>query len=79
MKKQSVRKPTAMFIEKLRNFPKPKYQVALQVGIRPQTFYALCAGIIPCRPNDERIIAVGQIIGLEAADCLEPLEGQKVR
>jgi len=70
---RSIFKPTLKFNEKLQSYPDPKYQVALQAGIRPQTFYALCSGIIPCRPNDERIIAAGRIVGLEAGDCLEEI------
>ena len=66
-------RPTLAFIQKLREHPEPRYQVALKAKIRPQTFYSLCSGIMPCRPNDKRIIAAGKIVGIGAEDCLEKI------
>jgi len=50
------------------------HKLARRAGVKPQTFYALHSGIATCRHNDERVIAVGALLGLTPAECFAQYE-----
>ncbi len=56
----------------------PAYRIAQQAGVNPNTLSRLINGIDPIKAGDERIIAVGRIIGLGATECFEEVEPQAV-
>ncbi len=43
---------------------KPQYKIAMQAGIHPNMLSKLVNGAIPIRPGDERVIRVGEVLGL---------------
>lgn len=49
----------------------PAYKLAQKAGLDPSTLSKLLCGIIPVKPNDARIIAVGRIVGVSEHDCFE--------
>ena len=59
------------FREALRDAELPQYKIAWQAGIEPTVLSALLIGAKRCHDNDERIIAVGRVLGLTAAECFE--------
>ena len=44
---------------------------AKQAGVNPNVLSRLINGIDPVKPQDERIISVGQVIGLAPSECFE--------
>ncbi len=56
----------------------PAYRIAQQAGVNPNTLSRLINGIDPIKPGDERIIAVGQIIGLGPTECFEEVTPQTI-
>lgn len=49
----------------------PAYKVAWAAGINPSTLSKLINGIEKPRPNDRRIIAVGQVLGIPPEECFQ--------
>jgi transcriptional regulator with XRE-family HTH domain len=49
----------------------PAYQIAQHADVDPATLSKLVHGAIAVKPGDERVIAVGRILGLEPEDCFE--------
>lgn len=49
----------------------PQYEVALQAGVRPTTLSSLVNGSMRVREHDERILAVGRVLGLRKEQCFE--------
>lgn len=47
----------------------PAYRLAQQAGIDSTVLSRLMRGIIPTKPNDHRVIAVGQLLGLKPSEC----------
>ena len=66
---------TIMFSEKLMAKIKlsdiPAYKIAQQAGLNPCTLSQLMRGIIPLKPNDERVIAVGRVLGIPESECFD--------
>ncbi len=50
---------------------------AKQAGVNPNVLSRLINGIDPVKPQDERIISVGQVIGLSPSECFEKEPGQE--
>ena len=59
------------FLIRLKLHALPAYKLAQQAGVNPNTLSRLINGIDPVKPQDERIISVGQIIGLSPSECFE--------
>jgi hypothetical protein len=49
----------------------PAYRLAQKAGLDPSTLSKLICGIIPVKPGDPRVIAVGRIVGISAEECFE--------
>ena len=47
------------------------YQIAHLANLHPSTLSRLINGIDRIRPNDERVIKVAQILGLDPQECFE--------
>ena len=59
------------FIAALKINSKPAYQIAWEAGIHPTLLSKLLHGCERIKLNDERIIAVGEILGLKPEECFE--------
>jgi len=59
------------FLIRLKFHELPAYRIAQQAGVNPNTLSRLINGIDPVKPQDERIISVGQVIGLSPSECFE--------
>ena len=48
-----------------------QYEIARRARLHPSTVSALVHNAIPVHPNDRRVIAIGRVLGLKAADCFD--------
>jgi hypothetical protein len=64
-------KVSRIFLTQLKLNEQPAYRVAQMAGIDPVVLSKLINGMLPLRPHDERIVAVGRILGLAAVECFE--------
>jgi hypothetical protein len=51
--------------------PKPAYQIAWAADINPNVLSKLINGIERVQPNDQRIIAVGKVLGVPEEECFQ--------
>ena len=54
--------------------PLKQYQIAQVIGLHPCTISSLLRGIRPVYEGDERLIRIGTVVGIPAADCFEDLD-----
>ncbi len=59
------------FLIRLKLHESPAYKIAQRAGVNANTLSRLINGIDPVKPQDERIISVGQVIGLSPSECFE--------
>ena len=59
------------FLIRLKLHELPAYKIAQRAGVNANTLSRLINGIDPVKPQDERIISVGQGIGLSPSECFE--------
>jgi len=59
------------FLIRLKLHELPAYKIAQRAGVNANTLSRLINGIDPVKPQDERIISVGQVIGLSPSKCFE--------
>ncbi len=64
-------KPSQQFLIRLKLHESPAYKIAQEAGINPNTLSRLINGIDPVKPRDQRIIAVGRILGVPAGECFD--------
>lgn len=64
-------KISRQFLAELKLHDLPAYKIAARAGVNGNTLSKLICGILPCRREDERIIAVGKVLCLEPAECFE--------
>ena len=50
---------------------KRHYQLAHEANLHPSTFSRILCGIERIKPNDSRVIAIGQVLGIPADDCFQ--------
>lgn len=56
--------------------PLKSYEIAHRAGIHPATLSQIVSGITKIKSNDQRVIAVGRVLGIPPKDCfLEDREG----
>lgn len=48
-----------------------EYRIAQKAGLHPSTLSKLLNGIAEVKPDDPRVIAIGKVLGLQAAECFE--------
>ncbi len=59
-------KVSRVFLINLKLHREPAYRLAQQAGIDPTVLSKLINGAEPLRPNDDRILRVGKILGLSS-------------
>ena len=64
-------KVSRKFIEAVKLAPRPAYRIAWEAGIHPVLLSKILHGYERVRPNDQRVIAVGGLLGLRADECFE--------
>lgn len=52
------------FLIELKMNSQPQYRIAQAAGIHPNMLSKLIHGAVPVRPDDERLVRVGQVLGL---------------
>lgn len=62
------------FIIRLKLHSEPAYRIAQMAGVNPTTLSKLINGAEPTRPDDDRIIRVGRILGLEPGEVFDSKE-----
>lgn len=62
------------FLIALKLAPQPAYRIAQSAGVQPHVLSRLVTGYSPVRENDARVIAVGNVLGLNPQDCFEDQE-----
>lgn len=63
--------PSRKFIAALRLSRRNQYEISWDAGVPPNTLSKLINGIERLRENDERIIAVGKVLGIPAEECFD--------
>lgn len=66
-----MRRVSRKFVEAIRNAEEPQYAISWRGGVDPTVLSALVRGAKRVYPADERVIAVGKVLGLAASDCFE--------
>lgn len=59
------------FITAIKLNPSPAYKIAWEAGVNPTMLSKLINGIERPKPNDQRIINVGKILGIPENECFE--------
>ena len=52
-----------------------QYEIAKQAGLHPVVASSLLNDIRPVRADDERVIALGRVVGLTPDECFETSRG----
>lgn len=55
--------------------PIPLYRLSQEVGIAPHKIYRVVRGIQSVSPDDPRIIALGEKLGVPPDECVDPRTG----
>ena len=53
---------------------RPAYKLAQEAGLDPNLLSKLIRGIVQPKPEDERIVRVGELLGLEPSECFDESE-----
>lgn len=64
-------KLSKQFLICLKLHESPAYKIAQLAGVNPNTLSRLINGIDLLKPEDPRILAVGEVLGLKASECFE--------
>ncbi len=59
------------FQQALKLSEKPAYQLAWAVGLHPNTLSKITTGYLRAKPGDERLIKIGQMLGLTPVEVFE--------
>ena len=57
------------FLAALKLNDRPAYRIAQEAGVNPATLSKICTGCTPVEPGDERVTAVGALLGLTPQKC----------
>ncbi len=57
------------FVIEVKLNEKPAYRLAQMAEVNPNDLYKLMSGIAQVRQNDERVIKIGKLLGLNAGEC----------
>jgi lambda repressor-like predicted transcriptional regulator len=63
------------FRAKLKLAETPAYKLAIRAGVSPHVLSKLTLGLTRAEPGDERVIAVGRLLGLPPEECFAPQGG----
>ena len=67
------------FIIRLKLHSDPAYRIAQMAGVNPTTLSKLINGAEPVRKDDDRILRVGRILGLEPEEVFDSREAVNAR
>jgi len=59
------------FLIRLKLHQLPAYQITQMADVNPNWLSKAINGIDPVKPQDERIISVGRVLGLSPSECFE--------
>ena len=59
------------FIIAIKLSSEPAYKIAWEAGVNPTILSKLINGIERPRPNDQRVINVGRILGIPKNECFQ--------
>ena len=59
------------FLIELKLSDQPQYKIAQQAGLHPNLLSKLVNGAVPIKPDDERLLRVGEVLGLTAKEVFE--------
>ena len=59
------------FIIALKLHKKPAYVIAQEAKIDPSMLSKMIRGIVKVKPGDQRVLAVGRVLGITPKDCFE--------
>ncbi|MFH1446389.1 MAG: hypothetical protein ABIG43_03140 [Chloroflexota bacterium] len=62
------------FIEKIKLSSIPAYKLAWEAGLHPNTLSKFITGYLKPKPFDERLLRVGELLGLDRDDVFEAEE-----
>lgn len=57
------------FIEAVKCYPKPQYQLAWKADVHPVVLSQIITGYIKPRDGDERVIRIGKLLELAPSEC----------
>jgi transcriptional regulator with XRE-family HTH domain len=49
----------------------PSYEIARQANLDPSTLSKLICGIANIKPQDHRVLAIGQVLGIPPEECFQ--------
>lgn len=64
-----MKRVSEQFLIRLKLHESPAYKIAQAAGVNPNTLSRLINGIDPVKPGDQRIVAVGRVLGVPPAQC----------
>jgi hypothetical protein len=64
------------FIIALKLSDEPAYRIAQKAGLDPTLLSKIIRGIVKVKQNDQRVLAVAQILGINPEDCFEKTVSQ---
>ncbi len=64
-------KVSRVFLINLKLHKEPAYRLAQQAGIDPTVLSKLINGAEPLRPDDDRILRIGKILGLKPDEVFD--------
>ena len=67
------------FIAAVKLNRKPQYKIAWEAGVNPTVLSQILIGYIKQKTNDERVIAIGRVIGLEPDQCFSEVDAHVTR
>lgn len=50
---------------------KRHYNLAHEANLHPSTFSRILCGIEKIKPNDPRVVAIGQVLGIPPGECFQ--------
>jgi len=71
-------KVSRKFIQEVKMADRPAYKLAQEAGLRdPGIVSRLIHGMGKVWPNDRRVLAIGEVLGLAPGECFEKVSGSK--
>lgn len=62
------------FFEAVKLADRPNYRIAMEAGIHPVLLSKILHGYERINPNDDRVLAVGKLLGLQPHECFSEEE-----
>jgi hypothetical protein len=68
---RKIMRPSLLLINTVKLSPKKSYKIAIEAGLHPSTLSRLINGIERIKPGDERILAIGRVLGIPPEACFQ--------